>query len=31
MAQLCVTDLTFSYDGSFDTVFEDVNFSVDTS
>ncbi len=30
MAQINVTNLTFCYDGSFDNVFEDVSFSVDT-
>ncbi|MCR5279856.1 MAG: ABC-F type ribosomal protection protein [Lachnospiraceae bacterium] len=30
MAQIQVTDLTFSYDGSFDDVLKDVTFSVDT-
>ena len=30
MAQISVTDLTFGYDGSFDTIFENVSFSVDT-
>ena len=31
MAQLQVSDLTFSYEGSSDNVFENVNFSIDTS
>ncbi|MCR5054770.1 MAG: ATP-binding cassette domain-containing protein [Lachnospiraceae bacterium] len=31
MAQLQVNDLTFSYEGSSDNVFENVNFSIDTS
>ncbi len=31
MAQLLVNDLTFSYEGSSDNVFENVNFSIDTS
>ena len=30
MAQIQVTDLTFSYEGSFDTVLEDVTFNIDT-
>lgn len=30
MAQINVTDLTFYYDGSFDNVFENVSFSIDT-
>lgn len=30
MAQINVTNLTFCYDGSFDNVFENVSFSVDT-
>ena len=30
MAQLNVTNLTFGYDGSFDSIFENVSFSVDT-
>lgn len=30
MAQIQVTDLTFSYDGSSDDVFKDVSFSIDT-
>lgn len=31
MAQINVTDLTYSYEGSFDTIFENVSFSVDTN
>lgn len=31
MAQLNVTNLTFCYEGSFDPVFENISFSVDTS
>ncbi len=31
MAQICVSDLTFCYEGSGDPVFEDVSFSVDTN
>ena len=31
MSQLQVNDLTFSYEGSSDNVFENVNFSIDTS
>jgi len=30
MARISVTNLTFCYEGSFDNVFEDVSFSVDT-
>lgn len=30
MSQINVTNLTFSYEGSFDAVFEDVSFSIDT-
>ncbi len=30
MAQINVTNLTFSYEGSFDDIFEDVSFSIDT-
>ena len=30
MAQINVTNLTFGYDGSFDYIFENVSFSVDT-
>lgn len=31
MAQINVTNLTYSYEGSFDTIFEDVSFSIDTN
>lgn len=31
MAQISVNNLTFYYDGSFDTVFENVSFSIDTN
>ncbi|MBR5267806.1 MAG: ABC-F type ribosomal protection protein [Lachnospiraceae bacterium] len=31
MAQISVNDLTFYYDGSFDNVFENVSFSIDTN
>ena len=31
MAQINVTNLTYSYEGSFDTIFENVSFSVDTN
>lgn len=31
MAQISVNNLTFGYEGSFDTVFENVSFSVDTN
>ena len=31
MAQISVNNLTFSYDGSFDNVFENVSFSIDTN
>lgn len=31
MAQINVTNLTFSYEGSFDAVFENVSFSIDTN
>ena len=31
MAQIRVTDLTFSYEGSFDNIFENVSFSIDTN
>lgn len=31
MAQICVSDLTFCYEGSFAPVFENVSFSVDTN
>ena len=30
MAQIGVSNLTFYYDGSFDNVFENVSFSIDT-
>lgn len=30
MAQISVNHLTFSYEGSFDNIFEDVSFSIDT-
>lgn len=30
MAQISVTDLTFYYEGSFDNIFENVSFSIDT-
>ncbi len=30
MAQINVSNLTFSYDGSFDNIFENVSFSIDT-
>ncbi len=30
MSQISVTNLTFSYEGSFDSIFENVSFSVDT-
>ncbi len=30
MAQINVNNLTFSYEGSFDNIFEDVSFSIDT-
>ena len=30
MAQIQVTDLTFTYEGSFDPIFEHVSFSIDT-
>lgn len=31
MAQISVNNLTFYYDGSFDTIFENVSFSIDTN
>lgn len=31
MAQINVTNLTYSYEGSFDTIFENVSFSIDTN
>ena len=30
MSQIQVTDLTFSYEGTFDTVLENVTFNIDT-
>lgn len=30
MSQIQVTDLTYGYEGSFDTVFENVFFGIDT-
>lgn len=30
MAQINVSNLTFSYEGSFDNIFENVSFSIDT-
>ena len=30
MSQIQVTDLTYGYEGSFDTVFENVSFGIDT-
>ena len=30
MAQINVNDLTFHYEGSFDNIFENVSFSIDT-
>ena len=30
MAQIKVSELEFSYEDSFDTVLEDVNFNIDT-
>ena len=30
MAQIQVTDLTFCYEGSFDNIFENVTFGIDT-
>lgn len=30
MSQIQVTDLTYGYKGSFDTVFENVSFGIDT-
>lgn len=30
MSQIQVTDLTYGYNGSFDTVFENVSFGIDT-
>ena len=31
MARISVTNLTFCYEGSFDNVFEDLSFSIDTA
>lgn len=31
MAQINVSNLTFYYDGSFDNIFENVSFSIDTN
>ncbi len=31
MAQMNVVDLTFCYEGSFENVFENVSFSIDTT
>lgn len=31
MAQISVTNLTFNYEGSFDNIFENVSFSIDTN
>lgn len=30
MSQISISNLTFAYDGSYDTIFEDVNFQIDT-
>ena len=30
MSQISVNNLTFSYEGSYDTIFENVSFSIDT-
>ena len=30
MSQICVSDLTFYYDGSYDNIFEHVSFQIDT-
>ena len=30
MSLIQVSDLTFAYDGSYDNIFEDVNFQIDT-
>ena len=30
MSQISVSDLTFCYEGSFDNIFENVSFSIDT-
>lgn len=31
MAQISVSNLTFSYEGSYDTIFENISFSIDTN
>ena len=31
MAQINVSNLTFCYEGSFDNIFEEVSFSIDTN
>ena len=31
MSQISVNGLTFCYEGSFDNIFEDVSFSIDTN
>ena len=31
MAQICVNNLTFCYEGSFDNIFENVCFNIDTN
>ena len=31
MAQICINDLTYGYEGSFDNVFENISFSIDTN
>ena len=31
MAQINITNLTFAYEGSFDNIFENVSFSIDTN
>lgn len=30
MSQICVNDLTFYYEGSYDNIFEHVSFRIDT-
>ena len=30
MSLINITNLTFAYDGSYDTIFEDVSFQIDT-
>ena len=30
MSQISISNLTFAYDGSYDTIFEDVSFQIDT-